>query len=607
MTFQNPWGLLALLAVPALIALYILKQKHQDLKVPSLLLWKKTQSMMEAATPWQRLRRNLLFFLQLLAVLFLALAIAGPAIESQNVYDEITVVIDASASMQATDTGKTRYETALAECRTLAEGLRRGQKMSVIFAGETVFPAVSHSESKYEIKEALNSYSGCLYGSADLDTALLLAESMRSDAGNNEILVFTDFYAESEKEYIHYRDFSESRDNTAVLHLSVGNTGNSLMAMSSVETFGGDKEVTLELLADNVLCDAKKVTLRGGTAENVYWQNIPDTATDVTVRLSEHDFLTADDSLTASVRNRQKKKILIVSDNGFFWEKALSAVSSDEIYNITPQNYTDTSAEGYDLCLFENFTPASLPENAVCWLVHPVTDIVGITAGEQIKGTSLTAATGTVAEELTAYVNPAAVLLSAFTELSADASWQPVLLCGTYPVVAVRTAGEQKTAVFAFDIHNSNLPLLKDFPILIRNLLSWSLPEMLEGDGTVTAGTVVTVRPLTYATETRVKYPDSHTETLKNSTFTATIPGYYTVTQTLSRKQGETVTQSEACSGIYAQIPAAESAMGGQNTKDAEGRTAILRGQLALRPYLCIAVLVLLLGEWWVYQHENQL
>ena len=118
MEFTNPWGFISFAAVPALIALYILKQKHREMKIPSLFLWQKTASLMEASTPWQKLRRNLLFILQLAAVSLICFMICGPALTDGRAYGEITAVIDASASMRAVDSdpgsgGKTRFERAL--------------------------------------------------------------------------------------------------------------------------------------------------------------------------------------------------------------------------------------------------------------------------------------------------------------------------------------------------------------------------------------------------------------------------------------------------------------------------------------------------------------
>lgn len=58
--------LLILLVPPAVLSLYFLKLKHRELAVPSTLLWRKTLEDVHVNSIWQRLRKNILLYLQLL-------------------------------------------------------------------------------------------------------------------------------------------------------------------------------------------------------------------------------------------------------------------------------------------------------------------------------------------------------------------------------------------------------------------------------------------------------------------------------------------------------------------------------------------------------------
>ncbi len=63
------WQWLILAAVPpAIVLLYFLKLKRRPLEVPSTYLWHKSIEDLHVNSIWQRLRRNLLLFLQLLLV-----------------------------------------------------------------------------------------------------------------------------------------------------------------------------------------------------------------------------------------------------------------------------------------------------------------------------------------------------------------------------------------------------------------------------------------------------------------------------------------------------------------------------------------------------------
>src|SRR5207247_10370875 len=81
MPFASPLALLGLLFVPAVVAMYLLRLRRTETVVPSTLLWQRLAADVEANAPWQRLRRSLLFLLQLLLVIVLALLAARPFLE----------------------------------------------------------------------------------------------------------------------------------------------------------------------------------------------------------------------------------------------------------------------------------------------------------------------------------------------------------------------------------------------------------------------------------------------------------------------------------------------------------------------------------------------
>ena len=95
MSFLAPLGLLGLLFVPAVVAMYLLKLRRDEHVVPSTLLWHRLAADVEANAPWQRLRRSLLLLLQLLLVLLLALLFARPFLERPaGLARDLVVVID---------------------------------------------------------------------------------------------------------------------------------------------------------------------------------------------------------------------------------------------------------------------------------------------------------------------------------------------------------------------------------------------------------------------------------------------------------------------------------------------------------------------------------
>src|SRR5437868_7963344 len=103
MNFINPLALLwLLLLAPIIIFFYLLKLKRREVVVSSVLLWAQLVKDVQANSPFQKLKRNLLLFLQLLTVLFLVFCLARPLMVVRALGGQNTVlVLDASASMQS--------------------------------------------------------------------------------------------------------------------------------------------------------------------------------------------------------------------------------------------------------------------------------------------------------------------------------------------------------------------------------------------------------------------------------------------------------------------------------------------------------------------------
>ena len=115
--FNSPLGIarwFVLAGVPVgIIALYFLKLRRRPVRVPSTILWRRSLEDLHVNSLFQRLRRNLLLFLQLLAVALAMLALAGPRMKgSSGQGQRFVLLIDSSASMAATDVAPSRLAKA---------------------------------------------------------------------------------------------------------------------------------------------------------------------------------------------------------------------------------------------------------------------------------------------------------------------------------------------------------------------------------------------------------------------------------------------------------------------------------------------------------------
>lgn len=99
---MNPLALIGLAAVPALLTVYLLRNRVKHRTVSSLMLWTERTRMTNGGTWIQRNRLPLLFFLELLIILLLIWAAASPHILSKKTQRPLVIILDNSASMSAT-------------------------------------------------------------------------------------------------------------------------------------------------------------------------------------------------------------------------------------------------------------------------------------------------------------------------------------------------------------------------------------------------------------------------------------------------------------------------------------------------------------------------
>ena len=108
------WGLMGMIPV-GIVLLYFLKLRREPVEVPSTYLWSRTVEDLHVNSLLQRLRRNLLLLLQLLAVALAAIALLRPGQHGESSgMGRSVFLLDTSASMMATDVADdaNRFEQA---------------------------------------------------------------------------------------------------------------------------------------------------------------------------------------------------------------------------------------------------------------------------------------------------------------------------------------------------------------------------------------------------------------------------------------------------------------------------------------------------------------
>src|SRR5439155_23479471 len=104
----------------------------------ALTVWRGQIRARQAHVPWQRLRPSWLLFVQLLAAAVLVAAALQPALPAgAGLARHSLVLVDASASMQATDLWPSRLGEARRQVNAVIDQLGPSDRMTIIAVGPT--------------------------------------------------------------------------------------------------------------------------------------------------------------------------------------------------------------------------------------------------------------------------------------------------------------------------------------------------------------------------------------------------------------------------------------------------------------------------------------
>ena len=157
MSFLAPAAAVLGLTIPAIIALYFLKIRRPTRVVPALHLWPSQIRDRQANVPWQRLRPSWLLFLQLLAAAALVAAAVQPVLPAgASLARHSIVLLDASASMQATDVTPSRLAEAKRQVNAVIDQLGPSDRMTVIAVGPSSRIIASVTGDRDALHRAVN-------------------------------------------------------------------------------------------------------------------------------------------------------------------------------------------------------------------------------------------------------------------------------------------------------------------------------------------------------------------------------------------------------------------------------------------------------------------
>ena len=490
MNFLAPLAFWFALALPAVVVFYLLKRKRVTRVVPSTLLWQRFLAETQASAPLQRLRHNWLLLLQLLLLALLVLALARPYFSGKAGPGKLVVVVlDASASMQATDESPSRFEKARKEALAMVDGLAtlRGGQMVVLVAGANAEVRQSATSEKAALRRAIEG-ARVTDSPTRLAEALRVAETLVRDRPDSEIHLFSDGAIPGLAEF-------ETREMRMVFH-RVGKGGRNagivafdvkpnpedpsrralFLALANHEAT--PVEGRIELLFDGQMVDNKLLTLAPTNTTPVVL--VAEQARDgvFTARWTREDDLPADNVAHAASILPRPIRVLMVSKGNRFLEKALAAAAPN-VELATATDHGPAEAGRHDVVVLDDIVPSEWPTgNVMAIHVAPTNWFPG--------------GVGTVeAPPIVSWRNTHPLLrfvsFDSVQVASAMAVRQPDWGVGLVEapqsqLVVAGELGRQRIVWIGFDTLASTWPLRVSFPIFIANAVEYLNPATARAD-----------------------------------------------------------------------------------------------------------------------------
>ncbi|HVT13989.1 MAG TPA: BatA and WFA domain-containing protein [Fimbriimonadaceae bacterium] len=603
MSFQNPGALLWLLPLAGVIViLYLLRMRRRDVKVPASFLWPERTDEVRANALIQRLRFSWLLVLQLLALMLVVFAVARPQTKQEGLAGKVTVlVVDASASMGATDVKPSRFDVAKGMVVDAIKAAHVGDRIALIEAGpapRVVFPLANDPAKELHAIDNLRRYDA----ECDVGEALRLASALVGAQDGARIVLLSDGCFDPIKNFapgkaaLVYQLVGSGSRNLAVSALGTAETPRGRQLFVGVKSYAlKDMDATVNLYGDGKLIDSEKITVKTG----LQWGKTLPVSNAVKVFEAKleapEDQLPADDYAVALADPGASLRVLLVSASGDpFTERALvldPRVTLDRATTLP----VDTSP--YDIVVFDGVEERPVRSRGVLTFgsagaPSPVTVIGRDNSPRFISSEK---------KPLMENVDLDGVYIQEARRVKPKAAAEVLALSSSGPLVVSSRSGGLRQIYVSFEPLQSDFPLQVSFPIFIANAL-----DDLGGQESANRLAVRAGAPFSLTTPSAVtlRAPDGESTIIPSTAGSVVVRnarqiGRYDLEVGGKTKPVYAYLRSDRESEI---APVQDIQLGGGGKTKAQ--RAPVRFADFWRPLGLLALLVLG-GEWWLYARRS--
>jgi hypothetical protein len=610
--------------IPIVILLYLLKLKRVRTEISSTILWKRSIEDLMANAPFQRLRRNLLLYLQILVLLLAVLAAMRPFLRwAGRTEQNLIVLLDRSASMQSTDLSPSRLAAAKQHALKLVDDLSRGDRMTVLTFSDHAEVVQPLTDDKMALRRAIQSITPSDATTA-LSDSLAIARALVLHTRNAEIYIISDGGISErnlsledlslpgmQEPRVSYVKVGARAENLGITELdlrqSVGRERTPELFVGLHNYSSRERKTTLRLLLDNTLLDAKDVAIGPGQSASEIFRDITARDGTVEVRLDAPDDLAVDNVARGVLHLKSKYAILLVTNESYFLERLLALHPEFNVTTAKPAAYAPGGQA--DLTIFDDFAPKTLaPGNYL--MLNAVPPLPGVSVSSETLKSPVIVDWHRL-HPLTRYANFEPVNIQKALKVKAP-SWAQVLAESTDgPMIILFEDRTVRCLSTAFSARDSDWPLHVSFPIFLTNAVNWLVSQSGD-DARISYHTGDTVRLAARGRKkAEIRKPDGRDVAVE---FAGGAEGYFAATE----QSGYYAVRAAGAGGkVVDQFAVSLLSEKESNTSPTEqlsfqGRLVRssperVRSNLEIWPWLAFAALVVFMGEWMIYCRRSSL
>lgn len=497
MNFATPaafWW--AALAAP-IVVFYILKIRMRRIPVSTIMFWQQVFEEKQPRSLWQTLRHWLSLLLQLLFLLLLMMALTDPffASEERN-RRRMVLVIDNSASMQATDVAPSRFAEAIDEAERVIDSIRVNDEMAIITAGTQPKVMVGLTGHQKTLREALRRVTPT-DGPTEVPAAVELGRRLLSGHENASVVVFTDgcFAGSGElsgADDVVWELIGTDAGNVGITQFQVRRSLQDPLGFQVfIEVANLSEEeldTRLELELDGEILDVIPVHVPAGETWTKVFDHTSEAGGRLVATLDVSDALSSDNTAVAILPARARIPVVLVTSGHRFLERVFVANPLVDLRVVaSPPEELEPGA----VLVLHRDVPETVPAGSVM-VIEPTNETDLWDIGETLQ--QPIAVDADSEHPLLAHVRLANVLMPEAREITptreahelvSSASEDPLYLSIPRP--------EGDVLVLTVNIDKGDLPLRTAFPILMTNALNWFTGDKGELREAVPAGELARV------------------------------------------------------------------------------------------------------------------